>query len=48
MFDMLPKAKKGRPRGYIDWNPRTETQELIQKVKSILIEYKAYLPMTIR
>lgn len=48
MLYELPKAKKGRPRGFIDWHPRNETEALILQVKGILEEYREYLPMTIR
>lgn len=38
-----------RPRGFMDnWKPKAETETLINQVQEILVEYRAYLPMTIR
>jgi len=49
-LDLLGGARRGRtrPRGFIDWNPRPETLALIDTVRLILVEYTAYLPLTIR
>lgn len=37
-----------RPRGFIQWKPRSKTALLVSEVKSILDEYRSFLPMTIR
>jgi hypothetical protein len=37
-----------RPRGFAPWNPTAESRALIDRVKAILIEYGAYLPLTVR
>ena len=38
-----------RPRGFIyDWNPRADTVELVENVKSILTENSDILPLTLR
>jgi hypothetical protein len=40
---------RGRPRGFIDdWKPRADTASLITSIRSVLKEYEAYLPLTIR
>lgn len=38
----------GRPKGYADWNPRPETLALVENVNSVLQEYRAHLPLTVR
>ena len=48
MLNTLPKARQGRPRGYIEWKPQAETEARLLQIKGILQEYHAYLPMTIR
>lgn len=47
-MNSLPKARHGRPRGFIDWTPHKSTNLLIDSVRSVLAEYQAYLPLTIR
>jgi hypothetical protein len=37
-----------RPRGFINWQPRSETLVLVNNVMAVLQEYREYLPMTIR
>jgi hypothetical protein len=37
-----------RPRGYIDWRPRPKTVHLIDQVQGVLVEYRDYLPVTVR
>src|SRR5262245_64066815 len=38
-----------RPRGYIEnWTPRPDTQIIIDWVLAVLVEYAAYLPLTLR
>ena len=40
---------KGRPKGYIsDYRPRADTLRLIEQVRDVLQEYRAYLPLTVR
>jgi hypothetical protein len=46
--NLLPKAKRGRPPGFIDWKPQPETEAVIEQIQCVLQEYQAYLPMTIR
>src|SRR4030095_16485262 len=49
-LDLLGGAERRstRPRGFVDWSPRIETQHLINQVKAVLKEYAPYLPLTIR
>lgn len=44
----LPKAKHGRPRGFIDWRPHAKTAALVAQVQTVLDEYADYLPLTLR
>lgn len=37
-----------RVRGFAPWNPRTETLDLLDTVREILVEYSAQLPLTNR
>jgi len=37
-----------RPRGFIEWSPRRDTELVVNNAKAVLREYRAYLPMTIR
>jgi hypothetical protein len=37
-----------RPKGYSDWHPHAKTQALLEQVGSVLDEYHAYLPLTVR
>jgi hypothetical protein len=37
-----------RPRGFIEWTPRRESAELLDAVLSVLDEYRAHLPLTLR
>jgi hypothetical protein len=38
-----------RPRGFIDrWQPRAETQALLDQVIRVLAEYAEQLPLTLR
>ena len=50
MSDLLGGAIRGktRPRGFIDWKPHAATLALLDQVQSVLDEYAAYLPLTIR
>jgi hypothetical protein len=45
---MIPSAIHGRPRGFIKWQPRAETADLIAKVRGIMNEYRHHLPLTLR
>jgi hypothetical protein len=40
--------KTTRPRGCAPWNPNAESLALIEKVRVVLTEYAAYLPLTVR
>jgi hypothetical protein len=42
------ERRSTRPRGFVPWSPRTQTQHLINQVKAVLKEYAPYLPLTIR
>ena len=42
------QAKRTRPRGFAEWNPRPETLVLVEVVKTVLAEYAAYVPLTCR
>ncbi|MDD5579041.1 MAG: hypothetical protein PHY16_07135 [Methylobacter sp.] len=44
----IRQNRNTRPRGFMTWNPRPDTQELLSQIKGILDEYSNYLPMTIR
>lgn len=44
----LPKARHGRPRGFIEWRPHKDTARLVDAVSGVLDEYQAFLPLTIR
>lgn len=47
--ELLYGKPKGRPRGFIDdWTPRADTASLIANIRTVLAEYRAYLPLTIR
>ncbi len=37
-----------RVRGLAPWSPQTGTRELLDRVRAVLIEYEAHLPLTIR
>jgi hypothetical protein len=37
-----------RPKGFIDWNPKPETQQIVTQVRAVLREYSQYGPMTVR
>ena len=37
-----------RTRGFAAWNPRAETRALLGQIELVLLEYAAYLPLTIR
>jgi len=42
-------VKSGRPRGYIsDYRPHARTEQLLSDVDSVLSEYRAYWPLTVR
>lgn len=47
-MNALPKARHGRPRGFIDWRPQAKTAALVEQVRAILDEYAEYLPLTLR
>lgn len=41
-------ARRTRPRGFADWNPRPDTLALVAQVRAVLDEYAAHLPLTVR
>lgn len=45
---MSIQTRKTRPRGFAPWTPRLETMALLDDVRGVLDEYRAYLPLTIR
>jgi len=44
----LPRAKHGRPRGFIEWRPHADTEAQLGQVRGILDEYREFLPLTLR
>jgi hypothetical protein len=46
--DRIVTAEKPRPRGLIEWNPRTKTRDLLDRVDAIFEEYREQRPLTIR
>lgn len=48
-YDPIRKPKgKTRPRGFAPWIPSPESLELVEQVRSVLVLFRAYLPVTIR
>jgi hypothetical protein len=45
---MNSPKRRTRPRGFASWNPQPASLELIEQVKSVLVEYEAHLPLTCR
>lgn len=41
-------SNRTRVRGFASWSPRSETLVLLAQVRAVLIEYAAYLPLTVR
>lgn len=41
-------AVSGRPRGFIEWNPRPDSRRGVDWVNAILREYADHLPLTLR
>jgi hypothetical protein len=37
-----------RVRGFADWSPQEQTLRLLEQVRTVLIEYAEYLPLTLR
>jgi hypothetical protein len=48
MAYQLPKAKRGRARGFKAWRPRAQSRELLGQVHEVLRQYQANLPVTNR
>jgi len=46
--DRLVSGERTRPRGFIDWKPRAETEALLDDVRIVLETYKAQLPLMVR
>jgi hypothetical protein len=42
------RRKQPRPRGFVQWTPRAETQLILDQVQEVLDEYETHLPLTIR
>lgn len=42
------KPSHTRPRGYAEWRPHRNTQELLEAVNGVLETYREHLPMTVR
>jgi hypothetical protein len=45
---MIPLAIHGRPRGFINWQPRAHTAAVLENVQAVIEEYADFLPLTIR
>lgn len=43
-----PKRKRKRERGFAPWSPEPESLELVEHVRTVLVLFAAYLPVTIR
>ena len=41
-------TRRTRPRGFAEWNPRPASLKLVQDVQTVLDDYRAHLPLTIR
>jgi hypothetical protein len=49
MTDMADfRALHGRPRGFVPWKPRAETELVIIAVREVLEEYRDHLPLSLR
>jgi hypothetical protein len=46
--DGLLRAVKPRERGLAPWSPQKRTWALIEQVRKVLVEYRDYLPLTLR
>lgn len=44
----LAEVSAMRPRGFADWQPRAAGLQLVTSVKTVLDEYSAHLPLTLR
>jgi hypothetical protein len=42
------RMRHTRRRGFADWTPRAKKQVVLDQVRSVLNEYQAFLPLTIR
>jgi hypothetical protein len=40
--------KTGRPKGFADWKPQRETQQVLRQVQEVLAQYRKHWPLTIR
>lgn len=41
-------TRRTRPRGFAPWNPRPASLALVRDVQTVLEEYRAHLPLTLR
>ena len=44
----MSTATTKRPRGFVPWNPRCKTRDLLTTIDEILAELSAVLPITLR
>jgi hypothetical protein len=40
--------KSGRPKGFAEWKPQQETQQIMSQVQEILTQYRVHWQLTIR
>ena len=45
---MSVRVRKGRPRGFASWSPKSETMLVLDQVRAVLREYHDFLPLTAR
>lgn len=50
LIDLLGGAERGRTRvrGFAEWNPSADSLLLVKQINTVLAEYSAYLPLTLR
>ena len=48
MSEWHEQQRHDNPRQMAPWQPQMKTVELLNKVKAVLVEYEAYLPLTVR
>lgn len=37
-----------RVKGFAAWRPQKKTEQLVEDIERVLVEYREYLPLTIR
>lgn len=40
--------KSGRPKGFAEWKPQQATQQIMNQVQEVLVQYREHWPLTIR